>query len=68
MQLEQKPKWKDRLKEQWNENPVIVLGAVGAACAGAASLVNALSNAMGRRTWAKEVNRRVQRQQYENYR
>lgn len=47
-----------KLKQAWEENPVgmILLGAVSAASA--AKLIDALSNASSRHTYAREVQRR----------
>lgn len=51
--------WKDKLKRQWDENPMAVL-TVGALVATAtAQLLNALSAAQGRRAYARQVNYRV---------
>lgn len=49
----------EKLKKQWEENPLAVIG-VGAAAVGAvAKFVDALSAAKGRRAYAKQVNYRV---------
>lgn len=51
--------WKDKLKKQWDENPLAVI-AVGALAANAAArLIDALSAAKGRQAYAKQVNYRV---------
>jgi hypothetical protein len=50
----------DKLKEQWNENPMAVAIVGAAAVTAAAKLIDAFSSIRGRRTWAKEVNRRIQ--------
>ena len=51
--------WKDRLKQEWNDNPLQVI-AVGSGAAMAATMViNAMSAAQGRRAYAKQVNYRV---------
>lgn len=48
----------EKLKNKFNEEPLQVL-VVGAFVASAsAKLIDALSNAAGRRTWQKEVQRR----------
>lgn len=51
--------WKDRLKREWNENPmqVIIVGAFAASAA--AKLLDAMSASQGRRAYAKQVNYRV---------
>ena len=51
--------WKERLKRNWDENPLMVI-AVGAFAATAASkLLNSVTAASNARTWKMEVNRRV---------
>lgn len=51
--------WKDQLKKHWNENPLQVV-AIGALAAGAAAKVlSAMSEAQGRRAYAKQVDYRV---------
>lgn len=51
--------WKDKLKEQFDENPVAVIGVAGLALAGVAKVINALSASQGRRAYAKQVNHRI---------
>ncbi len=53
--------WKDRLKKEWNDNPlqVIAIGALTATAA--AKLLDAMSAAQGRRAYAKQVDYRVKR-------
>lgn len=49
----------DRIKQAWNENPLLVI-AVGAMAATAASkLINASTERTRARTWAIEVDRRM---------
>lgn len=51
--------WKDKLKQEWNDNPLQVI-AVGATAATAATFVlNALSAAQSRRAYAKQVDYRI---------
>jgi hypothetical protein len=48
--------WKEKLKQEWNDNPLQVI-AVGAATATAATMVlNALSAAQSRRAYSRQVN------------
>lgn len=49
----------ETMKQQWHENPLGVLSAVGVVAAGAAAVLNAVSAAQGRRAYAKQVNYRV---------
>lgn len=51
--------WKDRLKREWNENPVQVIMVGAFAATAAAKLLDAMSAAQGRRAYAKQVNYRV---------
>lgn len=48
----------DRLKKEWDEDPVKVIAATAGLLTATAMFINAVANAKGRRTWAKEVNRR----------
>jgi len=51
--------WKDKLKRQWDENPLMVI-AVGAFAATAASkLLHSVTEAQNARVWKLEVNRRI---------
>lgn len=51
--------WREKLKKEWNENPLQVL-AVGATVATAAVMVlNSLSAAQGRRAYARQVNYKI---------
>lgn len=53
--------WKDKLKKEWNENPLRVI-AVGALAANAAAkLLDAMSASKGRRAYARQVDFRVNR-------
>lgn len=51
--------WKDRLRHEWNVNPmqVIIVGAL--AVTAAAKILDAMSAAQGRRAYAKQVDYRV---------
>lgn len=57
--------WKqgvERLRQEWNENPVVVIGVVAMAGTAAAKLVDALSAAQGRRAYAKQINHKVKKE------
>ena len=56
---------KDELKRQWDENPTLVIAAGAAAATAVSQLLNAFTNAAGRRTWAKEVKRRQKKTEKE---
>lgn len=51
--------WKDKLKAQWDANPmqVILIGAFAATAA--AKVLDAVSSAQGRHAYAKQVDYRV---------
>lgn len=51
--------WKDKLKRQFDENPLLVIAVVGVAAGGLAKLIDAGSAAQGRRAYAKMVNHSV---------
>lgn len=51
--------WKDKLKEQWDENPIAVIGVGALAATAAAKVLDAMSAAKGRRAYAKQINYRV---------
>lgn len=53
--------WKDRLKAEFEQNPVQVLMAGALVATAAAKVIDALSSAQGRRAYAKQVNYRVKR-------
>ncbi len=54
-----------RLKEEFNENPVAVIGGISVALAAAGKVINAVSAYQGRRAYAKDVNRRVRKSRRE---
>ena len=47
-----------RLKEQFEENPVVVIGVVSAAALAAAKLIDAGVNTRNSGSWARETKRR----------
>lgn len=49
----------DRLKQQFNENPVLVIAVGAAAVTAVAKLVDAVSAAQGRKAYAKQINHKV---------
>lgn len=48
----------EKLKKKFNDEPIQVLVVGAFVVTASAKLIDALSNAAGRRTWQKEVNRR----------
>lgn len=53
----------DRLKYEFEQNPLLVIGVGAAAITATAKLVDALSAAQGRRAYAKQVDHRVKQSQ-----
>lgn len=53
--------WKERLKKEWNENPMQFIVVTAFAATAAAKLVDSMSAAQGRRAYAKQVDYRVNR-------
>lgn len=51
--------WKDKLKRQWNENPLACIAIGAMAVSAAAKLLDAVSAAQGRKAYAKQVDYRV---------
>lgn len=51
--------WKDKLKETWNENPVMVIAVGALAVTATSTLINSLSAAQSRRAYAKQIDYRV---------
>ncbi len=53
--------WKDRLKKEWNANPLQVIAIGALAATAAAKLLDSMSAVQGRRAYARQVNHRVNR-------
>lgn len=49
----------DRIKREFEENPLQTIAVGALAVTAVAKLMDARSNAKGRRTWEMEVNRRL---------
>lgn len=49
----------DRLKAEWNENPLLVLTVFGIAAGGTAKLIEASSSAHSKRAYAKQINAKL---------
>lgn len=54
--------WKDKLKKQWNDNPLAVIAIGALAVTAAAKLIDSTSAAKGRRAYAKQVDYRIANQ------
>ena len=50
--------WKTKLKNAWNENPLLVIAVVGGALGAVAKVIDATSQAQSRRAYSKMINRR----------
>jgi hypothetical protein len=51
--------WKKKLKQQWDDNPLLVISVGAFAATAAAKLIDAMSAAQGRRAYARQVDYRV---------
>lgn len=51
--------WKNKIKQQWNENPIACIAVAALAANAAAKLIDALSAAQGRSAYAKQINYKV---------
>lgn len=49
----------DRLKDEWNENPMLVLTVFGIAAGGTAKLIDAASSAQSKRAYAKQIDAKL---------
>lgn len=50
----------DKLKEAWNENPLACIAIGALAVTATAKLMEANTHRASRRTWEREVDRRIQ--------
>lgn len=58
-QKEIKMTWKDKLKQAWDDNPLMVIGIGVVAVTAAAKLIDSVSVAQGRRAYARQVDYRI---------
>lgn len=56
--IENKPTAIDKLKDLWNENPLLVIGVAAGATTAVAKLIDAVTKAGNSRVWKREVKRR----------
>lgn len=49
----------EKLKKNWEDNPLQVIAVVGMASMGAAKLIDAISSASSRRAYARQVDYKV---------
>jgi hypothetical protein len=50
--------WKDKLKKEWDENPLQVIAVTALAATAAAKLIEAVSSARSKSAYAKQINRK----------
>jgi len=48
-----------KIKQAWEENPLMVIAIGAAALTAGAKVIDATSNYKGRKTWEREVDRRI---------
>jgi len=53
----------DKLKDAWNDNPLLVIGVATGACMAVAKLIDAVSGAQGRRAYARQIRLKAKRNQ-----
>ena len=53
--------WKDKLKQEWNDNPMQVIAVGAMATTAVVAVLNAMSQARSRNAYARQVNYRVNR-------
>jgi hypothetical protein len=51
--------WKEKLKRQWDENPMLVITVVTFALTGAAKFIDAWSAAKGRNAYARQIDYKI---------
>jgi hypothetical protein len=51
-----KPSAFEKLRDAWNNNPLLVIGVAAGAITAAAKLIDAITSAQGRRAYAKQIN------------
>lgn len=53
--------WKDKLKSQWENDPMTTLLVGGFVATAAAKLIDALSAAQSRRAYSKQIDHKIKR-------
>lgn len=51
--------WQEKIKEQWENNPLQVIAIGAFAATAAAKLIDAMSAAQGRRAYAKQIDYKI---------
>lgn len=51
--------WKEKLKEQWNENPLTVIAIGALAATAVAKLIDSTSSAQSRRAYARAIDHKI---------
>lgn len=61
-QIIREPNWFDKLKAQFEDNPIAVIGVGAMAVTATAKLIDSVSAAQGRKAYAKQINHKVKRE------
>lgn len=51
----------EKIRQAWDDNPLVVIGVISGACMAVAKIIDAVSSAQGRRAYAKQVNMKAKR-------
>jgi hypothetical protein len=51
--------WKEKIKQAWDDNPLMVISIVGLVALSAAKLIDAVSSAQSRHAYSKQIDYRV---------
>lgn len=60
-QIVKDPTWLDKLKAQFDENPLAVIAVGAMAVTATSKLIDSVSAAQGRKAYAKQINHKVKR-------
>ena len=60
--------WKDRIKQEWDENPIAVIAIGGMVLTALAKIIDSWSSAQSRRAYARQVDQRNRRYDYDPFR
>ena len=58
-QIVRDPNWVDKLKAQFNDNPLAVIAVGAMAVTATSKLIDSVSAAQGRKAYAKQINHKV---------
>jgi hypothetical protein len=54
--------WKEKLKKQWDENPLGCIAIAALAATAAAKLIDSMSAAQGRKAYARQIDYKIMQQ------